>query len=163
MVDGKHASEREYLKLETRAVTFYVFRISKHARFAYILLVLAPVFFPLCHVIKSSGKLFASKPFYDLFAAVTDNFNLFDSRVRRGFNGHPLSPFLATLTVNRVAGLAYFGVKKHGVAFDCLPLMRDYPCPGPLLLRSPCIAEPIAITTRSLRGRRSMKLARLCY
>ena len=82
MVDGKHASEREYLKLETRAVTFYVFRISEHARFAYILLVLAPVLFPLCHVIKSSGKLFASNPFYDLFAAVTDNFNRFDSRVR---------------------------------------------------------------------------------
>jgi len=38
---------------------------------------LAPVLFPLCHVIKARGKLFTSNPFYDLFAAVTDNFNRF--------------------------------------------------------------------------------------
>jgi hypothetical protein len=76
-------------KLETRAVTFYIFRISEHTRFAYILLVFVSVLLPLCHVIKSSGKIFASKPLNDLFTALTDNFNRFDSRVRRGFNGHP--------------------------------------------------------------------------
>jgi hypothetical protein len=58
--------------------------------------ILAPVFFPSGHVIKSSGKLFAANPLNDLFAPVADNFNCFDSRERRGFNGHGLSPFLAT-------------------------------------------------------------------
>jgi hypothetical protein len=42
----------------------------------------------------SSGKFFASNPLNDLFGAVTDNFNCFDSRVGRGFNWHALSPFL---------------------------------------------------------------------
>jgi hypothetical protein len=80
--------------LEARAVTLYVFRISEHTRITHILFVLVPVLFPLCHVIKSGGKLVASNPLNGLFAAVTDNFNCFDSRVRRGFNGHALSPFL---------------------------------------------------------------------
>src|SRR6266576_6323996 len=57
----------------------------------HVLLVLAPVLFPLCHVIKARGKLFASNPLNDLFAAVTDNFNRFDSRARRGFNCHTVS------------------------------------------------------------------------
>jgi len=80
--------------LEARAVTLYVFRISEHTRITYILFVLMPVLFPLCHVIKSGDKLVASNPLEGLFAAVTDNFNSFDSRVRRGFKGHARSPFL---------------------------------------------------------------------
>jgi hypothetical protein len=83
----EHATGSDYISnLETRAVTLYIFRISEHTRFAYILFILVPVLFPLCHVIKARGKLFASNPFNDLFTAVTDNFNRFDSRVRRGFN-----------------------------------------------------------------------------
>ena len=73
-------------KLEARAVAFYVFGISEHTRITHVLFVLAPVLFPLCHVIKSSGKLFASNPLSDLFAAIADNFNCSDLRVRRGFN-----------------------------------------------------------------------------
>jgi len=47
--------ERDYRQsLETRAVTFYVFRISEHTRITHVLFVLAPVLFPLCHVIKAS-------------------------------------------------------------------------------------------------------------
>ena len=67
--------------LEARAVTLYVFRISEHTRSTHVKFVLAPLLFPLCHVIKSSGKFFASNPLNDLFAAVTDNFNRSDSRV----------------------------------------------------------------------------------
>src|SRR6266705_4904219 len=67
--------------LEARAVTLYVFKISEHTRITHVLFVLAPVLFPPCHVIKSSDKLFASNPLNDLFAAVTDNFDCFDSRV----------------------------------------------------------------------------------
>ena len=68
--------ERDYRQsLETRAVTFYVFRISEHTRITHVLFVLASVLFPLCHVIKASGKLFTSNPLNDLFAAVTENFN----------------------------------------------------------------------------------------
>src|SRR5436190_6175103 len=73
-------------QLEARAITLYVFTISEHTRITHILFVLVPVFFPICHVIKSSGKLLASNPLNVLFASVTDNFNCFDSRVRRGFN-----------------------------------------------------------------------------
>ena len=73
-------------ELEARAPTLYVFRISVHTGITHVLFVLAPVVFPLCHVIKSSDKVFASKPLNDLFAAVTDNFNCSDFRARRGFN-----------------------------------------------------------------------------
>jgi hypothetical protein len=68
--------------LEARAVTLYVFGISEHTRSTHVLFVFAPVLFPLCHIIKASGKLFASNPFNVLFAAVTDNFNCFGSRVK---------------------------------------------------------------------------------
>src|SRR5882672_10614234 len=89
--DGKrymttHPRARLDPKLEARAVTLYVFGISEHTRITHVLFVIARVLFPLCHVIKSSDKLFASNSLNDLFAAVTDNFNRFDSRVRRGFN-----------------------------------------------------------------------------
>ena len=87
---------RLYPNLEARAVTFHVFRISEHTRNTHVLFVLAPVYFPSCHVIKSSGKLFASNPLHDLFAPVTDNFNCLDSRERRGFDGHARFPFLST-------------------------------------------------------------------
>jgi hypothetical protein len=68
--------------LEARAVTLYVFRISEHTGSAHVLFVLAPVLWPLCHIIKASGKLFALNPFNVLFAAATDNFNCFGSRVK---------------------------------------------------------------------------------
>src|SRR6266404_3738868 len=73
-------------QLEARAITLYASRISEHTRITHILFILAPVLFPLCHVIKSSGKLVTSNLLEGLFAAVTDDFNCFDSRVRRGFN-----------------------------------------------------------------------------
>jgi hypothetical protein len=68
--------------LEARAVTLYVFRISEHTGSTHVLFVLAPVLWPLCHIIKASGKLFALNPFNVLFAAATDNFNCFGSRVK---------------------------------------------------------------------------------
>jgi len=84
---GEPATEGDYISnLEARTVTLYIFSISEHTRFTYIPFVLAPVLFPLCHVIKARGKLFASNSFNDLFAAVTENLNCFNSGVRRGFN-----------------------------------------------------------------------------
>ena len=39
-------------QLEARAITLYVSRISEHTRITHILFILAPVLFPLCHVIN---------------------------------------------------------------------------------------------------------------
>jgi hypothetical protein len=66
-------------------------------------------------------------------------------------------------TVEQGGGLAYLGVKKHGWAGAPPLSMRDYPCPGPLLLWSARIAEPRATTKRVLPDRRSSKSARLWY
>ena len=86
--------------LEARAVTLYVSRIRKHTRSTHVLLVLAPVLCPLRHVIKSSRKLFASDPLNDLLAAVTDNFNWLDWRVRNGFGWHRSSLLRSPYTAN---------------------------------------------------------------
>ena len=77
--------------LETGTVTLYVSRVSKHARMTYVLFVLPLVFLPLGHVKKSTGKLLASDSLDHFFAAVTDEFDRFDSRVRRKFSCHTLS------------------------------------------------------------------------
>ena len=53
---------------------------------------LAPVVFPLCHVIKSSDKVFASKPLNVSFASVTGNFNYSDFKVCRGLTNIRIVP-----------------------------------------------------------------------
>lgn len=68
--------------LERRAVTFYVFRVGKHAPVAYVMFILPLVFLPLGHIKKSTCKLLAFDSLDHFFAAVTDDFDRFDSRVR---------------------------------------------------------------------------------
>ena len=63
---------------EARAETLDIFGVSEHARLTNVTLVIAPVLFPLTHVIKPGAKLFTSKALDNLFATITRNFDCFN-------------------------------------------------------------------------------------
>src|SRR4030095_4025727 len=65
--------------LKGRAVTLDVFRVSKHTGITHVLFVLESVLLPFCHFKKAANKVFALNPLNDFFAAVTSNFDRFDS------------------------------------------------------------------------------------
>ena len=78
---------------KARAVTLDVFRVSEHAWFTDVTLVVTPVLFPLAHVVESGAKLFTTNPLNNLLAAITRHFDCFNCWSRKVFSRHKLASF----------------------------------------------------------------------